>query len=797
MSFLGIGSALRSRLCAVLCAVLCAGLCAGLCAAPTSAHAKPRLPKELSDDAEVARWVRGLPDAPPQAQLALRRWEHQRAQAQKERAAGTAERAAQPSWLRALGGFMPQAWLNANGLGAALPSTPEELARRRLALDEHTGAKAPPLSYELSFIPSVQPHGRGEVFNRVREDGALSVEAGATLEHMSRELRLAGCLRAPVEVSSAPTSSQSLMLSDGRWVAPESMDLACLRARCAEEGGECFIAALRVADWGGEVRSVLSVSPAQRLIVERAPPRGLRMLRDEASNYYLASAPLPSSRGRRSEEALADISSVWRGVAVLHLLIWSPRSYFTGSWEFGDEPISSRAGEPEALLPEHLRREARRLYPLLGVSEEGGFQEMLYRLVSWFRAFKLGELTAPEGEAMSEGADLYRRVMLSQRGVCRHRSYAFMITARALGVPTRLVRNSVHAFVEVRDPRGLWRRVDLGGEAVIERFSSASPLIDTREAEGGLRLPDGLPEHPGGEQARRAAAQEQLREFYEQPAETRAAVRSTSPLSEALEDISEEAVARRALEPSEEGEWERVRRQLGWGEGAEFGRGAEGAEGAEGEEGAEVGRGAQAERVAGAERLNLGSALPPLSDSPGLDLSLRAYLTQAPRTSSEAGAPRGERARRSAAPPAGAEGEQGAEQVAGDAARDATECHAPQRARPAPALKPPRPPLRRPALTAALSRASETRVSRCAQLRVEGAATGAPHLRGAVVRLYAQLGEERRDLGSWAALSAAGRFRLSAQVPADAPLGALRLMVRLEEQGGLEAVEVEVLVAPK
>ena len=796
--------ALITLLCLISCLISSLISCRFPCSTITRAHAQPRLSEELRGDREVTRWVSALPVEPPQAQFALRRWELERAAAAKKSAEGRkGEEDARepPSWLRALGGFMPQAWLNANGFGAVSPASPKELARRRVSLDEHTGAKAPPLSYELSFLPSVQPHGRAEVFNRVRGDGSLSVEPGATLYEMSRQMRLVGCLRAPsgglegVEVAQEPSATHSLMLSDDRWAAPEALDLSCLRARCAELGGECFLAAVRVARWGGELMSALSVSPTQQLVAEETPPRALRLLRDGASNYYITSAPLPSAAGGarrgggRGRGAPLDLSRLWGDVGVLHLLIWSPRSYFTGSWQFDDELISARAGEPEALLPEHLRSEARRLYARLGVSEQGSFQDVLYRLVSWFRAFELGELTEGEGGALTEGADLYRRVMLSQRGVCRHRSYAFTITARALGVPTRLVRNAVHAFVEVRDPRGVWRRVDLGGESVIERFTSVSPLIDLSAAQGQLSLPDGLPEHPGGEEARREDSQRQLREFYEQPPETRSALRATSPLAGPLEEISQEGVSLLAREPGAEEEWERVRRALEGGDPLAAGA-AEGGAGA-----AEVGAGA-----ALLSRLSYPpGALPPLSDSARLEVSLREFLTRPPESASSAkgGAPllRGA--------PAAATGQSASSSASSSASLSASlsatrgaECPTPPSPppRPAPPLRPPRPPLRLPTLTATLARSSETRVSRCDPLRVEGTAAGAPRLRGAVVRLYALLNDERRDLGSWATLSASGRFRLRAQVPADAPLGALRLLVRLEEQGGLGEAEVEVRV---
>jgi hypothetical protein len=53
---------------------------------------------------------------------------------------------------------------------------------------------------------------------------------------------------------------------------------------------------------------------------------------------------------------------------------------------------------------------------------------------------------------------------MSRKGVCRHRSYAFVITAHRLGLPARFVHNEAHAWVEVFDG-ALWHRIDLGGAA--------------------------------------------------------------------------------------------------------------------------------------------------------------------------------------------------------------------------------------------------------------------------------------------------------------------------------------------
>ena len=90
-------------------------------------------------------------------------------------------------------------------------------------------------------------------------------------------------------------------------------------------------------------------------------------------------------------------------------------------------------------------------------------------MIAYFRGFVAGEL--------SDGPDdLYLDLALGGHGVCRHRAFAFIVTARAAGVPTRYVQNEAHAFAEIKVPDGTWRRVDLGGQA---------PNLDIRSGEGG------------------------------------------------------------------------------------------------------------------------------------------------------------------------------------------------------------------------------------------------------------------------------------------------------------------------
>jgi hypothetical protein len=79
-------------------------------------------------------------------------------------------------------------------------------------------------------------------------------------------------------------------------------------------------------------------------------------------------------------------------------------------------------------------------------------------MVEYFRDF------VPSNDPPRSRADIYLDLALSKKGVCRHRAFAFLVTALHIGLPARMVVNEAHAWVEVYDGE-LWHRIDLGGAA--------------------------------------------------------------------------------------------------------------------------------------------------------------------------------------------------------------------------------------------------------------------------------------------------------------------------------------------
>lgn len=181
-----------------------------------------------------------------------------------------------------------------------------------------------------------------------------------------------------------------------------------------------------------------SVGPGTRVLSAHTnPPMSFQLQRDGAENWFIR-----SNESRRVR-------------LVLQLAI--------GRETFGSPfaPDASYASLARFLprMPPVIKAAGERVLEKIGVSRAMTPAAAVTALVGHFRSF------APSDDRpLSSGAALYEELALSKKGVCRHRAYAFIITAQALGIPTRMIRNEAHAWVEVFDGQ-LWHRIDLGGAA--------------------------------------------------------------------------------------------------------------------------------------------------------------------------------------------------------------------------------------------------------------------------------------------------------------------------------------------
>jgi transglutaminase-like putative cysteine protease len=182
-----------------------------------------------------------------------------------------------------------------------------------------------------------------------------------------------------------------------------------------------------------------SVGPGARIVrahlgvgAEDVP---MRVRRDGADNWFLqAYRPRGPTRAR----------------LVMQVVI--ARAAFGG--QLGDPTWGDLLVVPP--LPENVAREAAVVRSAIGVSRRMRPRRAIAKLVQYFRGFAESD-NPPRGRG-----SIYLDLALSKKGVCRHRAFAFLVTAQGLGIPTRLVLNEAHAWVEVHDGE-LWRRIDLGG----------------------------------------------------------------------------------------------------------------------------------------------------------------------------------------------------------------------------------------------------------------------------------------------------------------------------------------------
>jgi hypothetical protein len=140
----------------------------------------------------------------------------------------------------------------------------------------------------------------------------------------------------------------------------------------------------------------------------------------------------------------------------------------------------------------------------VGISRSMRPRDVVEKMVTYFRAF------APSDDPPRERDDIYLDLALSKKGVCRHRSFAFLVTALNVGVPARMVVNEAHAWVEAFDGN-LWHRIDLGGAAnnlETQQDSQRPPYVPPTDPYGwpevqdsGQNLADRARNSAGGQQS--------------------------------------------------------------------------------------------------------------------------------------------------------------------------------------------------------------------------------------------------------------------------------------------------------
>jgi hypothetical protein len=182
-----------------------------------------------------------------------------------------------------------------------------------------------------------------------------------------------------------------------------------------------------------------TVSPESRILSLRSEPAvELSIERDGADNFFVQAR-----------------SAVPGQVRVIYV-IDAPRSYFGAA--LPTAPTDALANEVHP-LPEAMQRSGSAFARELGLTRGMPVDVALRALVDHFRSFEESK-TPPR-----DTGNIYLDLARGRRGVCRHRVYGFVVTAQALGIPSRFVQNEAHAWAELKLPELGWLRLDLGGAA--------------------------------------------------------------------------------------------------------------------------------------------------------------------------------------------------------------------------------------------------------------------------------------------------------------------------------------------
>lgn len=201
-------------------------------------------------------------------------------------------------------------------------------------------------------------------------------------------------------------------------------------------GDEAFYADMTVDLLGAEPVRIPTVGPGARVLkLSTTPTTPIELFHDGADNWFVKS----TSRSR----------------VRLIMQIAIARDSLGGAFADVSWPVLSAFTVPSTAAHQAASAEVE---AAIGVSRAMRPRAVVERLVGYFRSFE------PSDEPPRGRDDIYLDLSLSQKGVCRHRAFAFLVTALDLGIPARMIVNEAHAWVEVFDG-SLWHRIDLGGAA--------------------------------------------------------------------------------------------------------------------------------------------------------------------------------------------------------------------------------------------------------------------------------------------------------------------------------------------
>lgn len=188
----------------------------------------------------------------------------------------------------------------------------------------------------------------------------------------------------------------------------------------------------------GKHISIPSVSPDAEILEYSADPNvNIKFYKDGADNFYVKS----------------DAS----GEVTLRFKMTADSDYFSG---YIPEHLTLDDIPSEVLHkpPKKVQDKAQIIIKRIGLEDERNLKTITNKLTDYFSTFGCGIIPSKSVEP-----DIYLAIAKYKQGACRHRAFAFFVTANSIGLPTRYVVNECHAFVEVFVPTQGWERINLGG----------------------------------------------------------------------------------------------------------------------------------------------------------------------------------------------------------------------------------------------------------------------------------------------------------------------------------------------
>jgi len=203
-----------------------------------------------------------------------------------------------------------------------------------------------------------------------------------------------------------------------------------------------FVGKITLEELANNPIRIPSVAPKANIISYSLSESWLTaaFFKDGADNYYVKS-----------------LDYDWPQETTLTFTTSADSSYYTFNvpeeLTLDDVPESVKHTPPEAVLSK-----AALIIDELGLTGETNLKTIIYTLYEYFSSFTAGEIPSEEEEP-----DVYLATARAKHGACYVRSFAFFITANSIGLPTRLITNECHAFVEIYIPTNGWTQLNLGG----------------------------------------------------------------------------------------------------------------------------------------------------------------------------------------------------------------------------------------------------------------------------------------------------------------------------------------------